>query len=1218
MHPKNIKPRKALNKAFLKVKVTREAMEGFKGHLVTLLDRMNLEESEEHAKNHIRTFLEDAFYKDTHHINTKDRIDLVIHAQKSPKSPVSVLIEAKKPGKNAEMFAADDPAAKSMCELVLYYLRERIDENNQDLRNMVITNGHDWYLFDAADFDRVFFAKAKLKNDYIDWKEGRKTGTKTDYFYDHIAKPFLINAEDEFPFVHLDLRKYEKAARNDDPTDDKSLIVLYKLLSPSHLLKEPFANDSNSLNKDFYAELLHIIGLEETKEKNKKVIQRYEKGKRLDGSLLENIIERLEVNDSLGSINNIRDFGSTKEEQYFSVGLELAITWINRILFLKLLEAQLQSYHRGDKSYKFLAPNEIRDFDELFNLFFMVLACKPSERKTKVQERYAKVPYLNSSLFEQNDLERKAFSINQIDNFIELPIHSRTVLRDDKNKRLTGKMNTLEYLLRFLDAYDFSSEGGEEIQEENKTLINASVLGLIFEKINGYRDGSFFTPGFVTMYMCRETLRRAVVQKFNTAFGWKAQDFKQLKEQLEIGAEARKQYNDLLNTLRICDPAVGSGHFLVSALNELLAIKSDLGILAYGDGARIKEYGLKVENDELVITDYEEDRLFQYTIGNGGKPLPQLQKLQEALFHEKQTLIENCLFGVDINPNSVKICRLRLWIELLKNAYYTTESSFSDLETLPNIDINIKQGNSLISRFQLDEDLKDALKQSGHSVKEYRAAVQDYHHAVGREEKAKVMEIIDGVKGAFRDTIDKPLMRKIASARGIFATREEEISNLKAFGQKISAKLKKDLAKAKAAFEKAVLERKEIEENVIYRDAFEWRFEFPEVLDDEGGFVGFDVVIGNPPYGVNFEESGKVYIRENYASFKYRYESYFYFIELAPRISMQSGFLSMITPTLWLNLENGVNLRKILLEENSLLEVKIFGDGVFEDAVVPTCSFIARQGQPSVEIVVESSAGTWEVYFDEIKLDPLFAIEYQTAPHLMKIIKKIIDNSKSLETFGEVIQGITPYDSYKGHSKEQIKTRAFHAKENGGTTFGKWLYGKDITRYSLNWSGEWLNYGEWLAAPRLPTFFEGTRILFREVPGKGKRIQAHLVDEVYYYGHSISPLKVFDEFAFLAETLLGIVNSKLVSFYAGIRSPNFGKDVFPKLNPKDIKELPIPLSIMTLKKGNKVDVIVKKLMSAHRENFADEIESLESEIDQLVYELYGLNEDEIAIVEGLG
>jgi adenine-specific DNA-methyltransferase len=246
----------------------------------------------------------------------------------------------------------------------------------------------------------------------------------------------------------------------------------------------------------------------------------------------------------------------------------------------------------------------------------------------------------------------------------------------------------------------FRAKGSEEIQEENKTLINASVLGLIFEKINGYKDGSFFTPGFITMYMARETIRRAVVQKFNESLNLNCNDFAELKEDLfeemKSGAKSRedfrKEANQIVNSLRICDPAVGSGHFLVSALNELIAIKSELRILTDRAGQPLSGYTVEIANDELIVTN-PDDELFEYHPGN-----KESQRVQETFFHEKQTLIENCLFGVDINPNSVKICRLRLWIELLKNAYYISDSltpshaitKTERLETLPNIDINIK------------------------------------------------------------------------------------------------------------------------------------------------------------------------------------------------------------------------------------------------------------------------------------------------------------------------------------------------------------------------------------------------------------------------------------------------------------------------------------------------------------------------------------------------
>ncbi|MCD6337451.1 MAG: type II restriction endonuclease, partial [Candidatus Marinimicrobia bacterium] len=499
---------------------------------------------------------------------------------------------------------------------------------------------------------------------------------------------------EELEFTYFSLKDYEKPLRNNDPKDDTKLVALYKIFSPEHLLKLPFANDSNSLDKRFYSELLHIIGLKEIKQGSKKLIQRYPEEERNAASLIENAINKLNSRDTLIQVENLSSYGKTREEQLFGVGLELCITWINRILFLKLLEAQLLSYHKGDPAYKFLNIERIKNYDDLDSLFFDVLACKYEERTGEAKTDFSKIPYLNSSLFEPSDLERKTIYMTDLRDERNLSLLNTTVLKNEQGKKLKGEILALDYLFKFLDAYDFASEGSENIQEEKKSLINASVLGLIFEKINGYKDGSYFTPGFITEYMSRETIRRAVVRKFNEAKNW---DCKDLTAVYNKGLDI-EEANTIVNSLKICDPAVGSGHFLVSALNEILAIKHELKILCDRDGKRLFDYRVEVENDELVISHEHSGMLFEYNPTS-----PESQKLQKTLFHEKQTIIENCLFGVDINPNSVKICRLRLWIELLKNAYYKSDGQ---LETLPNIDINIKCGNSLISRYPLDADLK--------------------------------------------------------------------------------------------------------------------------------------------------------------------------------------------------------------------------------------------------------------------------------------------------------------------------------------------------------------------------------------------------------------------------------------------------------------------------------------------------------------------------------
>ena len=174
------------------------------------------------------------------------------------------------------------------------------------------------------------------------------------------------------------------------------------------------------------------------------------------------------------------------------------------------------------------------------------------------------------------------------------------------------------------------------------------------------------------------------------------------------------------------------------------------------------------------------------------------------------------------------------------------------------------------------------------------------------------------------------------------------------------------------------------------------------------------------------------------------------------------------------------------------------------------------------------------------------------------------------------------------------------------------LDGKNLTRYSITWDNKWLSYGEWLAAPRDKKYFTGKRILFREVPGKGRRIQASLTSDEYYYGHSISPFKPHKEFENDVDFILAIVNSKLISWYGNLTLPNFGKEVFPKLNPNDIKELPIVKA--DKKSKDKIKTLVERILSKIQNN--KDTKSEEEQIDQLVYQLYQLTEEEIKIIEG--
>ena len=1214
-----LKPRIALNKAFLKVKPNRPEIEIFKKNLISILDTIDEFESEEFHKNLVSDFLKNTYYAGNQFINTKGRNDLVIHNGATASSSVGVIIEAKKPANKAEMLRTDNINTKAFQELVLYYLRERITNKNTEIKHLIATNIYEWYIFDVHLFEKLFAQNKSLVKKFIDFEEGRSGGNKTEFFYTEIAAPAIAALPHEITFTHFDIREYDKPLRNNDKKDDNALIALYKLLSPEHLLKLPFANDSNSLDKVFYTELLHIIGLTETKEGGKKLIQRKEKGQRNAASLLESTIVQLDNLDKLSRMDKPSQYGDTTEERLFNVALELSITWINRILFLKLLEAQLIKYHKGDKTYAFLNTDKVTGFDDLNTLFFQVLAKLPAERDDEIKQLFAHVPYLNSSLFEPTDIEHICFTISQLKDG-KLPLLSNSVIKDTTGKKRTGELNTVEYLFEFLNAYDFSSEGSEEIQEDNKRLINASVLGLIFEKINGYKDGSFFTPGFITMYMCRETIRRAVLQKFNELKGWNCQTLDELYNKIEY----KKEANAIINSLKLCDPAVGSGHFLVSALNELIAIKSELKILLDRDGKTLRDYHVEVENDELIVTD-DDGGLFTYNPNN-----KESQRVQETLFHEKQTIIENCLFGVDLNPNSVKICRLRLWIELLKNAYYQSTSegvtpshpltNNRELETLPNIDINIKCGNSLISRYALDADIKKALKRSKWTIDSYRLAVQTYRNASSKDEKRAMERLIREIKSDFESEIaqnDKRLLT-LSSLRGELY----EISNQTTLFEKSKAekaKFNKAVEEKATKIQKLEKELDEIRTNKIYENAFEWRFEFPEVLNDEGDFMGFDVVIGNPPY-IGIEDiswDDRRFYETIYKTAIGRFDLYSLFIEKAMQIKQPTGTFTYIIPGKFLNNKQFVTARKIVCENHGVTVVKI-DDKVFEDAQVDS---VIVENYPSIKakykafkITMQELQSLSETEVSSILNDKEIIFRLEISTKFDNLISKIEADTLKVKEIAEVKDGIVA---------GAIKDLLF-VNKNLNEDSHKLYFGKNLSRFYLGTTDVWVNYkpeemmkqevirqagkrsGLWMRDKKI---FERDKIIYRKV---GKELIATYADKGIYYEQTIHSCHIIDK-KFRTKYILGLFNSNLFKFYYR-KTNSQGGDIFPQVRISSVENLPI--KIADNQKQEELVKIVDIIIETKKQNPKADTIALESEIDQLVYQLYGLTEEEIKIVEG--
>lgn len=536
----------------------------FVSGLKSYFEAIDTDASEENLKFHLMGLLKQ-LYTPQHSVEQHKSIGFVIRTG-SKKSKPAVLFEFKRESNHSEMIRPNDLNRKAMHEAVLYFMQERT-EGNTDIRKVVICTEFDLYVFDAMEFEKKFYKVQAFREDFNAWRRNRKVDNTTNFFYKEICAKFIESSAEEISAAHIDLKKCSNFLA--DECDHEEISLLYKQLSPFNLLKLDIRNDSNVLNKGFYEELLYIIGLEERKFKSKHKIVRLAKNERIPGTLLENTISSIRNKRAFNDEHIVEFYGARSEEREFNIALELCLTWINRILFLKLLEAQLLKYNNGSEKYLFLNLDKIVDFSDLSRLFFDVLAIEEKDRDTVAGKNFENVPYLNSALFEETILEQE-FSITNLNNHLEIPIYKATVLEDKFSQFRIGSQKTLEYLFEFFDAYDFGATENGAVRKEGKTLINASVLGLIFEKINGYKDGAIFTPGYITMYMARTVIEKTVIEAFQKKFPkWQLNDLDDLKNNLtDRSKKVILDWNSVIDDLKICDPAVGSGHFLVSCLNE--------------------------------------------------------------------------------------------------------------------------------------------------------------------------------------------------------------------------------------------------------------------------------------------------------------------------------------------------------------------------------------------------------------------------------------------------------------------------------------------------------------------------------------------------------------------------------------------------------------------------------------------------------------------------
>lgn len=1108
--------------------------------------------SEEYIKNLINKFLERTFYPSPEFvINTYNNIDSAI----TKDDKLLVMIEAKRPSNKGEMVSENNINKKALWELIYYYLTATRDISskkvrripNVEIRRLVITDSQTWIIINANDIEKI--CDGYLEKHFYNY-ENHKLHYSNDLkkFYSDIETYFSsidINQKLKYVYFDFDRLAQTKVGRKQ----------LYKILSREYLIKEIHrrAIQPHELNSKFYKELLYIMGLEEAKTKTSTIIN----------------INKKNHNSFAGQLyfKYINDKEKTPEEAEERT-FELLIIWLNRLLFIKLFEGQLLNFNGNSNEFRLLDNTKITSFTDLQHLFFDILGKKDREEDAFF-ERFRSIPYLNSSLFERQKIERDDYNINDLRNNV-VPVMPKSVLG-----KHAKELPLLIYLIDFLNSYVFLSQSEDDHKHEE--IIDASVLGLIFEKINGYKDGAVYTPSTITEFMSKTAIEKNLIMRINNEMGWSCTDLDDVSFNITSVAIARK-INDIINSTKICDPAVGSGHFLVSALNQLIGIKAELGVLfKHGKNQRLNEVDIYVENDMLYIMDAQ-GHPFQYQKGNLLS-----QEIQETIFNEKRTIIEECLFGVDVNSKAVYICQLRLWIELLKNAYYKNDI----MQTLPNIDINIKVGNSLISRIDFAAGKKRSATKGIQAAQkkllaEYRASVKAYKETASKEQKRLITSKITALK--------------------------DQLYYQYAQDNLFDANVMKNFS--------------------IYENSFEWAFEFPELISSDGHFTGFDIIIENPPYGlINKRQNRNISIEVENAQAEYYKISPLYsaakggminifrlFICRTYQLLKPDGYASMIFPLAFTCDLSCREIRKFMFNNASIDYIEAFPERdiekkrVFDSAKMSVCIIgFTKTGKTKVKQEIQYRINddryvNTKVIPSSITLAKIKAIDEQNlsiplaTQAEIDLMAKISADSRLCKEYSKCFTGEIDISL----QKKYITFDSSDGTMIRGAQVQKYRLTNDISQGQIMYlkSAKYLadNTGE------RSRHYLSRRIVLQGITGVNERhrLKMTIIPSGIFCANSVNYLLPKDENGNL-EYLLAVLNSTLINWLFSKLSTN------SNVNGYEVDNLPIKEGNLSQRQA--IIDLVNQVLEA-----PSKIDIIQEKIDKIVYEIYGLTADEIKLI----
>ncbi|MBT4783937.1 MAG: N-6 DNA methylase [Candidatus Marinimicrobia bacterium] len=841
---------------------------------------------------------------------------------------------------------------------------------------------------------------------------------------------------------------------------------------------------------------------------------------------------------------------------------------IGRMVFVQFLQKKgwmgcsvdSSEWGNGDHTFcKSLFESANQDQFHSNYLAHLFDALNTSNRENDVFDlTQTRVPYLNGGLFEAD-----SEAIRQID--------------------FPG--SHFESLLNFFGEYNFTID--ENDPNDHEVGIDPEMLGHIFENLleDNKDKGAFYTPKPIVQYMCQESL----IQYLKTHLENETTDIENFIRTFDKGDESDpnnyilqndKRIKELLDRVKICDPAIGSGAFPMGLLQIIFRAKMSLDWTL--DPAEVK-----------------------------------------------RGIIQNSIYGVDIEKGAVDIARLRFWLSLivyekapqpLPNLDYKIMQGDSLLESFEGVDLSqIGQGDDL-TIFEPEIDLFGNIKEEQLSVtqtksgfkEEIQSLIDAYFTLTEIDEKQQVKSKINA---KIHEHIDFNLeLQELQLQR--FINNAGNPQNLKPKAKKKVDKWLNELDGLKS--KRQNLHTLQDQEEKPY---FLWNLFFADVFKDGG----FDIVIANPPY-VDIKGLSNDYTKilfTNFQTSQNRINLYSIFIELSTIITKHNGFIAFINPNSILMNSSYLKIRSHLI--NDIAKIIKLPDNIFTNAVVETILLFIKKSSMSNSVLGAYYLNKDKINFNHIVFKNFNKDDWKDDDSIrynifiddikQKLLNKMGSTDSKFNQYFNFSLGITPYDKYKGHSKELIEERQFHAPIKINKLYKPIIAGKRVKKYIIeNKIDEYLKYGDWLGSPRKEKFFIVPRVIVRQiVSGKDMSIYAGYTTLPLYHtqiGFSIIPK---NDSNISVKLLLALINSSIIRFYHKFKFLDFEKKTFQKLLIENCKQFPLPIFTKTSKK--KIVLIIDQILTLKKNNPQAETTALEVEIDQLLYKLYGLTDEEIQIVE---